>query len=82
MIDKTRFPDFKKEANIFQNEITILYNVKHPGIVKLHGLIDENEKVILNFFTKKKQFSLRYLSSVKLIINIKINFFCIDVHNN
>ena len=45
VIDKTRFQDINIETTIFQNEITILYNVKHPGIVKLHALFDEVEHV-------------------------------------
>lgn len=49
VIDKTRFQDFQNEISIFQNEITILYNVKHPGIVKLHALFDEVEHVIFLF---------------------------------
>jgi serine/threonine protein kinase len=46
VIDKTRFQDFQTETSIFQNEITILYNVQHPGIVKLHALFDEGNHVI------------------------------------
>jgi serine/threonine protein kinase len=34
VIDKTRFKDFQAETSVFQNEITILYNVQHPGIVR------------------------------------------------
>jgi serine/threonine protein kinase len=45
VIDKTRFQDFQTETSIFQNEITILYNVQHPGIVKLHALFDEGNHV-------------------------------------
>lgn len=45
VIDKTRFQDFQTETTIFQNEITILYNVQHPGIVKLYALFDEVEHV-------------------------------------
>ena len=32
VIDKTRFTDFKAETNIFQSEITLLYNIDHPGL--------------------------------------------------
>lgn len=45
VIDKTRFKDSQAETNIFQNEITILYNVHHPGIVKLFALFDEPDSV-------------------------------------
>jgi hypothetical protein len=50
VIDKTRFQDFQIETSIFQNEITILYNVKHPGVVRLHALFDEVEHVKLEHF--------------------------------
>ncbi len=45
VIDKTRFKDFLAETSVFQNEITILYNVQHPGIVRLFALFDEVDHV-------------------------------------
>ena len=47
VIDKSRFKDFQAETSVFQNEITILYNVKHPGIVNLFALFDEVDNVII-----------------------------------
>jgi serine/threonine protein kinase len=49
VIDKSRFKDFQAETNIFQNEITILYNFQHPGIVRLFALFDEVDSVNLRF---------------------------------
>lgn len=49
VIDKTRFKDFQAETSIFQNEITILYNVQHPGIVRLFALFDEVDHVCIFF---------------------------------
>ena len=48
IIDKTRFKnqkEFQEETNVFQNEITLLYNVDHPGIVRLYSLFDEVDNV-------------------------------------
>ena len=50
VIDKTRFQDNQFETSIFQNEITILYNVKHPGIVRLDALFNEIERVYIFSF--------------------------------
>lgn len=49
VIDKTRFTDFKAETNIFQSEITLLYNIDHPGIVRLFALFDETDHVCIDF---------------------------------
>ncbi len=32
VIDKARFTDHKAETNMFQSEITLLYNIDHPGL--------------------------------------------------
>lgn len=48
VIDKTRFKEAQAETSVFQNEITILYNVQHPGIVKLFALFDEVDNVKWN----------------------------------
>ena len=45
VIDKSRFSDFKAETSLFQNEITLLYNINHPGIVRLFSLFDEVDNV-------------------------------------
>ena len=45
VIDKTRFKEAQAETSVFQNEITILYNIQHPGIVKLMALFDEVDNV-------------------------------------
>jgi serine/threonine protein kinase len=70
VIDKTRFQDFQNEISIFQNEITILYNVKHPGIVKLHALFDEVEHVKFKksifFFKFSKCFFQLYIITERL----------------
>ena len=52
VIDKTRFrtqKDFQNETSVFQNEITLLYNLNHPGIVRLYSLFDEIENVRVLF---------------------------------
>jgi serine/threonine protein kinase len=45
VIEKSRFKDFRFENNVFQNEITILYNIEHPGILKLLSLFDQTDHV-------------------------------------
>ena len=45
IIDKSRFQDINTDTSVFQNEVTILHNMKHPGIVKLFALYDNNESV-------------------------------------
>ena len=45
IIHMSRFSDIKSETNIFQNEITLLYNINHPGIVRLFALFNEVDKV-------------------------------------
>jgi len=32
-------------SNIFQNEFTLLFNIDHPGIIKLFALFDEKDHV-------------------------------------
>jgi serine/threonine protein kinase len=46
VIDKTRFNEFNDGTSIFQSEITLLYNLKHPGIIKLFALFDQSDKVL------------------------------------
>lgn len=47
VIDKTRFKEAQAETSVFQNEITILYNIQHPGIVKLMALFDEVDNLYI-----------------------------------
>lgn len=47
VIDKTRFKDIQVGSSIFQNEITILYNLEHPGIIKLYALFDEVDRLYI-----------------------------------
>jgi hypothetical protein len=60
VIDKTRFKDFHAETSVFQNEITILYNVQHPGIVKLHALFDETDQVSFNLNILNKFMNIKF----------------------
>jgi hypothetical protein len=51
VIDKSRFKDFQFETTVFQNEITILYNIEHPGILKLLSLFDQTDHVKFKHIT-------------------------------
>ena len=70
VIDKTRFKDFHAETSVFQNEITILYNVHHQGIVKLFALFDEVDHV--------KHLSFRYYFFVTLSVLNALEFFLLS----
>ena len=61
VIDKSRFSDFKAETSLFQNELTLLYNINHPGIIKLFALFDEVDNVS-SFLTHCFKF-LEFLNS-------------------
>ena len=43
MIDKLRFPT-KQEAQL-KNEVSILQNLHHPGVVNLEKMFETNERV-------------------------------------
>lgn len=64
IIDKARFQDINTETSIFQNEVTILYNMKHPGIVKLFALYDNSENLCI--VTEKMS-----LDMLEMILNRK-----------
>ena len=61
MIDKTRFSESKNETNIFQGEITLLYNINHPGIVKLFALFDEKDHVRFIFIFARFMKLLKFI---------------------
>ena len=45
IVNKRLLENKNTETSVFQNEITILYNLKHQGIVQLLALYDEPEMV-------------------------------------
>ena len=48
MIDKLRFPT-KQEAQL-KNEVAILQNLHHPGVVNLEKMFETPERVNLLFY--------------------------------
>ena len=51
MINKTDFQDKEEKSDreaLMKNELTILCNLNHPGIVQLFALYDNPEKVSLS----------------------------------
>jgi serine/threonine protein kinase len=54
VIDKAKVDENKTETSYFQNEATILFNFKHPGLLELIALFDDsnfvsNLRIILPF---------------------------------
>ena len=52
MIDKLRFPT-KQEAQL-KNEVAILQNLHHPGVVNLEKMFETPERVNLLFYSGLK----------------------------
>lgn len=45
VIDKAKVDENKTETSYFQNEATILFNFKHPGLLELIALFDDTNFV-------------------------------------
>ena len=71
VIDKMRFPT-KQEAAL-KNEVAILQNLHHPGVVNLERMFETPERifVVMEKLRGVSRHSIRYLGQVRLTIMLQ-----------
>lgn len=78
MIDKKRFPT-KQEAAL-KNEVSILQNLHHPGVVNLERMFETPEQifVVMEKLKGKKNFLNKIKTSKNLDMTDQIPYFCLN----
>ena len=66
MIDKKRFPT-KQEAAL-KNEVSILQNIHHPGVVNLENMFETPEKIFVVMEKLKGRLSIILFASNSVIL--------------
>ena len=75
VIDKMRFPT--KQADQLKNEVSILQNLSHPGVVNLERMFETNERIFVVMEKLKGDMLEMILSSDKGRLSERITKFLV-----
>ena len=75
MIDKLRFPT--KQADQLKNEVSILQNLSHPGVVNLERMFETSERIFVVMEKLKGDMLEMILSSEKGRLSERITKFLV-----